>query len=832
MARSWKGLVVGALALALSAPGLAVAQPNSEALAAAIESHARTSTFAQLRQFGDRAVGGHDIEALRRLQYAATVFRNQSEFATFERYNEALAKAASLQGDRTYVAIAALNRLAGRYDQGDDSAVAAIETADAAGSGWFPQVYAETLKARVLIDRHEAGQALKVLSAAEQRIPQGGAEARSAESAVWEMIGLALMRLNDLEGSARAFQRSEFEFADPAYPKPDFDAIYNLGHLAIELGDKASADKLVETHHRLTQLSDLTNLAPWDANLCGMYAEAFGSPAQVMRCLAPFDRDLSQAKFLASKLLSMRAIAEARLHQVAAAEDDLDRLRALRAAAPHGSTAFRRIPEVEAELLMAQGHAQEAFEQLRKFNADERFHASREVSGGMRQVTGALQSQLDAARRDMALEQSALRAQRWVILLGLALVLGAGVGFAAMLRGGRRLRAAQANAEQANAAKSVFLATMSHEIRTPLNGVLGMAQAMAADTMTQRQRDRLTVIQQSGEALLAILNDVLDLSKIEAGKLELEVVEFDLADIARGAHSAFTAIANKKGLSFGLDIEAARGRYLGDPTRLRQILYNLISNALKFTEQGEIAVKATYRDGVLALSVSDTGLGISPENLTKLFAKFDQLDSSTTRRFGGTGLGLAISRDLAAMMGGDIQVESELSRGSRFVLEIPIQRLGEEALAPAALLRGDDAASQEPFAVRVLAAEDNSVNQLVLKTLLHQLGVDPVVVGDGQAAVEAWEAGDWDVVLMDIQMPVLDGIAATTEIRRRERELGRRRTPIIALTANAMSHQVGQYMAAGMDGHVSKPIEAAALFQALIAATDGSAQEDVERLSA
>jgi signal transduction histidine kinase len=334
-------------------------------------------------------------------------------------------------------------------------------------------------------------------------------------------------------------------------------------------------------------------------------------------------------------------------------------------------------------------------------------------------------------------------------------------------------RQGEVAAEAANAAKSTFLATMSHEIRTPLNGVLGMAQAMAGDELSPRQRDRLSVIHRSGESLLAILNDVLDLSKIEAGKLELESLEFELAEVARGAYSAFTALANKKGLSFALDIEGARGRYLGDPTRLRQILYNLISNALKFTEQGEIRVRAIREGDTLQLSVSDTGVGIPPEGLVKLFAKFDQLDSSTTRRFGGTGLGLAICRELAQLMAGEIAVESELGRGSTFTLRIPLRWVGEERIVcPVTESEG----VRPEIALRILAAEDNAVNQLVLKTLLHQMGVDPTVVDNGKLAVEAWEAGDWDVILMDIQMPVMDGLTATAQIRARELESGRTRT--------------------------------------------------------
>jgi signal transduction histidine kinase/CheY-like chemotaxis protein len=385
----------------------------------------------------------------------------------------------------------------------------------------------------------------------------------------------------------------------------------------------------------------------------------------------------------------------------------------------------------------------------------------------------------------------------------------------------RRAEAGELSAEAANTAKSAFLATMSHEIRTPLNGVLGMAQAMAADRLSRVQRERLEVIHRSGEALLAILNDVLDLSKIEAGKLELEAIEFDLADLAQGAYSAFTALANKKGLSFALDIGPARGRYLGDPTRIRQVLYNLISNALKFTEEGEIRVTARREGQMLEIAVKDTGVGISPENLVRLFQKFDQLDSSTTRRFGGTGLGLAICHELAHLMGGEITVESEVGQGSRFIVRLPLPLVGEER--PPLPLAPQPASDLKPMRLRVLAAEDNAVNQLVLKTLLHQLGLEPTVVEDGQQAFEAWDAAEWDVILMDVQMPVMDGLAAAAAIRAQERATGRRRTPIVALTANAMAHQVEQYIAAGMDGHVAKPIAAADLFQAL---SDAMAERD------
>ncbi len=368
-------------------------------------------------------------------------------------------------------------------------------------------------------------------------------------------------------------------------------------------------------------------------------------------------------------------------------------------------------------------------------------------------------------------------------------------------------------AEAANRAKSTFLATMSHEIRTPLNGVLGMAQVMAMDELSSGQRERLDVIRQSGEMLLAILNDILDLSKIEAGMLELEDTEFDLEPLIGGALRTFKPVAKSKGLALSLGVEAAaKGTYRGDPLRVRQILHNLTSNALKFTNSGSVDVRVDLDAGGLRIAVTDTGIGMSGDQIERLFDKFVQADSSTTRRFGGTGLGLAICRELCKAMGGEIFVTSDVGHGSCFTVWLPmtsLRTLDEEPGAAAPV------AGVEMGAWRILAAEDNAVHQLVLKTLLGQAGLDVFIVGNGVEAVAAWEGGDWDVILMDVQMPVMDGVEAARQIRRLEAQTGRSPTPIVALTANAMRHQTESYLGAGMNGLVVKPIEVAQLFEAI-----------------
>jgi signal transduction histidine kinase/ActR/RegA family two-component response regulator len=385
----------------------------------------------------------------------------------------------------------------------------------------------------------------------------------------------------------------------------------------------------------------------------------------------------------------------------------------------------------------------------------------------------------------------------------------------------KRAKQERLRAEQANAAKSEFLTVMSHEIRTPLNGVLGMAQAMAADELPERQAERLAVVRQSGEVLLTLLNDLLDISKIEAAKLELEKGLVNLPELAAHAQAAFSPLAAAKGVSMKVWVaDAAKPPRQGDPMRVRQILFNLIGNAVKFTESGRITARITASGDEIVLEVADTGPGMSPEVLSTLFERFTQADASNARRYGGSGLGLSIARGLARMMVGDITVHSAVGHGSTFTARLRLPESAAQAAAPeptpapvavppgpAAAVLGPEPVADGEDGLRILAAEDNATNRLVLKTLLEQIGLGASFVENGAEAVEAWRTGRWDLILMDIQMPEMDGVTATREIRRMEAESGRPRTPIVALTANAMAHQVSEYRVAGMDALSPKPIQ-------------------------
>jgi len=433
----------------------------------------------------------------------------------------------------------------------------------------------------------------------------------------------------------------------------------------------------------------------------------------------------------------------------------------------------------------------------------------REAMKEVRRLLGEVRTQeaLVSLERSRERERAYSTARFTVAGVGLgALGFGGGLGLWAVRASARRERDAVAFAR----AKTQTLAIVSHEIRTPLNGMLGMLQVMATEPMTPGQKQRLEVALESGETLTALLNDLLDSSKIEAGRLDLVATDFDLTRMLARIEAAFGEVARKKGVALRIEVAPeAAGDWIGDKVRIGQILANLVSNAVKFTDQGEVrvSVSAPTADGIL-VAVKDSGVGMDETTLDRLFAPYAQASATTSHTHGGTGLGLSISRSLARMMGGEIVVESAPGQGSCFTVSLPLQR--------GVAVTDEPQNTSSLSDLRILAADDNPVNRMVLSAILANLGVEVTVVEDGDQAVAAWRAGHYDLALLDLRMPVCDGFEAARRIR--AEEASGRRIPLVLLSGDVSAQVREQGREAGLDGFVPKPLDVHTLIDTIAAA--------------
>ena len=818
-------LLMPQVAHAAAAEGHAKAASQALALAGVVESRASQTDFAALERFGDAALLRNDREGLNRLYHVAWLFQSQADYEKAQLWNGRLAVAAERQNDVRYKMIARLNSLATRLTQGDLTVVPEITRIHATELDWFTRAHAARLRALALIDDGQTGQALRILTDAESAIPMTGPQVDTARGGIWEVVGIGLMQIHDYEGSAAAFNRFEVEFTNPLYPRPDFDSLYNLAKMASQSGDFEVADRLAAAHHRLSERTGMHSLKLWDVNLCARLASDRAQPHALLGCVAPVSAELANPTAMTTGLLRLRAVARAQTGDPRGARRDFEVVRRLEGGA--GDNKARRLDllNAEAEVLFAEGRIREAFTMLRRFNRAENVMQLQTFSSGIHQVTGDLEVQLAERRKALASATALAEADSRMLLFGRYLIALAFIILVSLVgvlfwqvRQARRLKVATRLADEANRSKSEFLANMSHEIRTPLNGVIGINAALARTDLSPEQARMVDLIATSGETLETLLTDVLDLARIESGHLELKAEAFDLESCLENVVALFETGARQKALEFNLVVAPElAGAFVGDVVRIRQVVSNLLSNAVKFTNEGSISLKAHQADdGGVVISVTDTGIGFDADFKARLFQRFEQADGSITRRFGGTGLGLAISRALAQAMEGELSANSEPGVGSTFTLTLNLARAPEGVVVK--VNRVDQARPQECGAPRVLLAEDHPINRKVVELLFDGTGVDLTCVENGAEAVALYEKEAFDMILMDMQMPVMDGLTAIRLIRARELAEGQFATPIYTLSANAMPEHADAAARAGANGHLTKPIAATSLFGALEAA--------------
>ena len=769
-------------------------------LAMAVRERAMSTSFAALESFAEDAVQRGDQKALLELQHTINLLIEQNDFDAASGWNRQLARLAHRRKAAEYIELTKVNDLIIRRTRDGQGSLSEAEALSARQTHWMPKVMAEKAKARILVDDLRSAEAMMVLAQALTLVPTDDRAKHMVSASLWQAVAEVHAGVDDVPGFISSIEVAENYKLLANMPDPDYRALYYMAQSMGAVGRYTEARSTIEIYRELADRHGTPMAHGLAGNVCGLVSTAADNWQAVLDCYAPFGPQLDVPEFVRLMMLPRRAAAYARTGQAALAKKDLEEIRRL--VAKGQMRPVLAIERAEAEYLISIGNYAQGIERLRNYHLTLQRSAAQRTSAMMEQAVLGLDEQLRQVQEQARLKESTIAMQRWLLLFGV--VSGAVLGGMFVRQRGLSRELAEINRRQAEAqAKQAEMFTnISHEIRTPLNGVVSMADALAKAPLPPEAAKMARIIASSSNTLERLMSDILDSAKIKAGQVTIEPMPFSLRHALTDVAALWTPRATDKGIrivtQFG---EGADVWVMADRVRLTQVLNNLVSNALKFTEAGKIVISVlAQKDDRYLFAVTDTGVGFDLANKAQLFRRFEQADSTITRRFGGTGLGLPITRELVELMGGSLDCDSEEGRGSQFWFTLHLPRVP----TPSALVQPADGLGEST--ARYLIVDDNATNRTIMGMLLKDESRQLHFAENGQEAVEMAQAIPFDVILMDMQMPVMSGLDAIRAIRAHEAHVGTQPATIVILSANADSEHMKAGADAGADGHIAKPV--------------------------
>lgn len=812
----------------LSGPA-AIRGKDSSALdyALAVRQRAMATDLAALEQYGLAAMSRATPDNMGRLQHLTVMMSEQGDYEAASLWNARLRQLAMQGGDDVYRGLAEVNDAVIRHQRDKSVTEAEADRLVAKHAGTIAGYRAQILKARLLIDNQQAPAALALLRDVYRDLPVNRHGDRGIEARLLSHIALAHSQLHDVSGYLKAMQRAENAIQASGYPWPDYEAVYNLSLTLAYVGRYDEAYQAMRVYQSLAERTGTPMRMAMAGSLCGYVALTRDDWPAVQACYAPFGPSLDVPEPLRRSILPRRAVAYARTGQLALAQKDIREIRRRIDAKEMPFTPA--VHRAEAEVMIAAGDYRRGIKALRDYHLNQYRRATQRSAEVMEDVVVDIDEQLQQAHRQNALRARTIATLWW--LMGAVTVLIAGL-ILLLLRQRRMSQAlekAHAREREENARRAQFFADVSHEIRTPLNGVVAMADALRKENLPRDVAEKVRLIATSSEMLDRLLSDVLDNAKMEAGELTIETQPFDLAQLVRDVAALWRSKAETRDLKLSLQTDLGDSFWVkGDDIRLSEVLNNLISNALKFTPQGRILLSVVKMpDEQCLFVVTDTGIGFDEGNDGHIFERYRQADGTISNRFGGTGLGLSISSNLVKMMGGRLNAASKPGEGAQFWFSLPLPETQDRAITLAGSDDGyDEEESVDSQTLRVLIVDDNITNQNIIGMLLSGKEYRLTYATNGLEALEAASKRTYDVILMDVQMPVMDGLEAVRRIRMSEQAKGASPAAIVVCSANDSADDRKGAIEAGADGYVAKPIVLEQLLGAMHSAMKIRARQD------